>query len=125
MKRLKAIAHNMRVDAHAVWLCARDPQIALGVRLFGLFVAAYAFSPIDLIPDFIPVIGWLDDLLLVPIGVWLFVRMVPAEIYALHRLEAESASHRPISRVGAALIICIWLIAALWSAALLWSARYY
>lgn len=125
MKRLKAIAHNMRVDAHAVWLCARDPQISLGVRLFGLFVAAYALSPIDLIPDFIPVIGWLDDLLLVPLGVWLFMRMVPSEIYALHRCEAERASNRPISRAGAVVIICVWLVSALWIAALLWSAHFY
>lgn len=125
MKSLRAIAHNIRVDAHAVWLCARDPAVPLGARLFGLFIAAYALSPIDLIPDFIPVLGLLDDAFLVPLGVWLFVKMVPPEIYARHRLEAEEASHRPVSRVAAAAIILIWVLAAAWIGTLLWAVQFY
>ncbi len=117
--------HALRVNAHAVWIGARDPRVPWPVRLFGLAVAAYAFSPIDLIPDFIPVLGWLDDLLLVPLGVWIFVRLVPADLHRAHLAEAEAASERPISRWGMALIILIWLALAAWLAALFWLGRYY
>jgi uncharacterized membrane protein YkvA (DUF1232 family) len=125
MSRLADLAHKIRVDAHAVWLAARDPAVALPVRLFGLLVAAYAFSPIDLIPDFIPVLGLLDDLILVPAGLWLFVKMVPADLFAHHRALAEEASQRPISRSGALLVICIWLLAALWFGVMIWAGQYY
>ncbi len=125
MKSLKAIAHTIRVDAHAVWLCARDPNVPLGVRLFGLLIAGYALSPIDLIPDFIPVLGLLDDAILIPLGVWLFVKMVPEGIFAAHRAEAEIASHRPVSRNAAAVIIAIWLALAAWIGFELYAVRYY
>ena len=125
MKSLTEIAHNIRVDAHAVWLCARNPQTPVAARLLGLVVAAYALSPIDLIPDFIPVLGLIDDAILIPLGVWLFVKMVPPAIYARHRAEAEAASHRPVSRTAAAIIILIWIGAAAWIALLVWSVRYY
>jgi uncharacterized membrane protein YkvA (DUF1232 family) len=88
-------------------------------------VAAYALSPIDLIPDFIPVLGLLDDIILVPLGVWLFIRLVPPEIYLRHRLEAEAASHRPVSRIAAAAIIAVWVAALVWFAALLWAVQFY
>ena len=125
MKSLKAIAHTIRVDAHAVWLCARDPDVPPGVRLFGLLIAGYALSPIDLIPDFIPVLGLLDDAILIPLGVWLFVRMVPEDIFARHKAEAEIASHRPVSRKGAAAIIAIWLVLASLIGFELYAIRYY
>ena len=108
-----------------MWIGARDPQVRLGVRLFGLAVAAYAFSPIDLIPDFIPVLGLLDDLILVPLGVWLFVRMIPAELHARHRAQAEALSEKPISLAGAATVVLIWLLALVWFVALFWSMRFY
>jgi uncharacterized membrane protein YkvA (DUF1232 family) len=125
MKSLKAIAHNLRIEGHSVWLCARDPLVPLPARLFGLAVAGYALSPIDLIPDFIPVLGLLDDAILIPLGVWLFLKMVPPAIYAGHRAQAEIAAERPISRAGAATIAIIWLLAALWLGSLLWSMRYW
>jgi uncharacterized membrane protein YkvA (DUF1232 family) len=125
MKSLKAIAHNIRVDAHTVWMCARDPQVPLPARVFGLAIAAYALSPIDLIPDFIPVLGLLDDAVLIPLGIWLFMRMIPAEIYALHRVAAETASQRPISKAAASFIILIWLGLALWIGTLLWGVQFY
>ena len=87
----------------------------------GLAIAAYALSPIDLIPDFIPLLGLLDDAILIPLGVWLFLRLVPPEIFALHRAEAEAASARPVSRAAAAIIVVIWIAAAFWIASLLWS----
>ena len=125
MKSFREIAHNIRVEAHAIWLSARDPHVPLPARIFGLMVAAYALSPIDLIPDFIPVLGLLDDAILIPLGVWLFLKMVPADVYARHRTEAEAASHRPVSRVAAAVIALLWIGALLWAGTLLWTMRYY
>ena len=119
MQGLKHIAQALRIEAHTAWLCARDPDLAWPVRLFGLAIAAYALSPIDLIPDFIPVLGLLDDALLVPAALWLFLRMVPAPIYARHKETARVASTRPVSRAGAAIILLIWTAALLGTALLL------
>jgi uncharacterized membrane protein YkvA (DUF1232 family) len=112
-----SLAHRIRVEAHAVWLAVRDPRTPLPARLFGLLVAAYALSPIDLIPDFIPVLGLLDDAVLIPLGVWLFEKMVPAELLAEHRAAAEAASQRPVSWWGVLIVVAIWAAAA-W---LVWS----
>lgn len=124
-ERLRAAAHRLKVSAHAVWIGARDPAVPFVARLFGLFVAAYAMSPIDLIPDFIPVLGLLDDLILVPLGVWLFVRMIPADLHAGHLAQAEAADAKPVSRTGAIIIIAIWLLAIAWIATLFFAGRYY
>jgi uncharacterized membrane protein YkvA (DUF1232 family) len=124
-ERFRTALHRLRVSAHAVWIGARDPAVPLGARLFGYFVAAYAMSPIDLVPDFIPVLGLLDDLILVPLGVWLFVRMIPAEMHARHLAEAEAADSLPVSRTGALIIGAVWLLALLWVATLLYAGRYY
>lgn len=91
-----------------VWLAGRDPRTPWPCRLVALAVAAYAFSPIDLIPDFIPVIGYLDDLLLVPAGIWLAIRLIPAELLEEFR-AAATARARPRSLVGAALVGAVWL----------------
>jgi uncharacterized membrane protein YkvA (DUF1232 family) len=125
MSWLKQLAHRVRVDTHAVWLAARDPRTPLAARLLGLAVAAYALSPIDLIPDFVPLLGLVDDLLLLPLGIWLFVRMVPAPLFAEHRALAETASERPVSRAGAMAIVLIWAAAAALVAAYVWSWRYW
>jgi uncharacterized membrane protein YkvA (DUF1232 family) len=119
---LRQRLHRLKVGAHAVWIGARDPEVRWAVRLFGLAVAAYAFSPIDLIPDFIPVIGLLDDLILVPLGVWLFIRMIPPALHARHQIEAEAAAAKPVSGWGAALIASIWIAAAIGFAMLFWPA---
>jgi uncharacterized membrane protein YkvA (DUF1232 family) len=111
MKFLRTIAQNIRVQAHAIWLCARDPQLGWGPRLLAMLIAGYALSPIDLIPDFIPIIGLLDDAILLPLGVWLFLKLVPPEIFARNLALAEAAAQRPISRAGATVIIAIWLVA--------------
>jgi uncharacterized membrane protein YkvA (DUF1232 family) len=114
MKYLAAIANNIRVQAHATWLCARDPELSLWLRIFALLIAGYALSPIDLIPDFIPVIGLLDDAILIPLGIWLFRKAVPPEIFARNVALAEAASQRPVSRTAAAAIIMLWLGGAIW-----------
>jgi uncharacterized membrane protein YkvA (DUF1232 family) len=111
-----SLAHRIRVEAHAVWLAVRDPRTPLAARLLGLLVAAYALSPIDLIPDFVPVLGLVDDAILIPIGVWLFERLVPPALMAEHRATAEAASRQPVSWWGIAIVAALWsgLIAIVW-----------
>ena len=107
--RLRAL----RREALVVWYAARDPRLPWHVRLLALAVAAYALSPIDLVPDFIPVLGYLDDLLLVPLGVALVVRLTPAPILADARARADTAATRPVSMAGAVVVIALWLLALL------------
>ncbi|MEY3905354.1 MAG: hypothetical protein RIR59_177 [Pseudomonadota bacterium] len=123
MASLKTLARNLRIEAHTAWLVARDPGISTGARLFGLALAAYALSPIDLIPDVIPVLGLLDEAILIPIGLWLFLKMVPPDIYARHKATATAASTRPISRAGAMAIVLIWAVALIWIAQLVRRAQ--
>ena len=106
------LAHRLRVEAHTVWLAIRDPATPWPARALGLLIAAYALSPIDLIPDFIPVLGLLDDLVLIPAGLWLLHRMMPADLLARHRAVAEIASERPRSRLGIAIVLAAWLLSA-------------
>ncbi len=113
-----SLAHRIRIEAHAVWLTVRDPRTPVLAKLFGLLVAAYALSPIDLIPDFIPILGLVDDAILIPLGVWLFEKLVPAGLMAEHRAAAEAASERPVSRWGILIVVALWALAA-W---LVWSA---
>ena len=111
-----SLTKRIGIEAHAVWLAARDPRTPWHARLVGLLVAAYALSPIDLIPDFIPVLGLLDDAILVPAGIWLFVKLLPEGLFDEHRAAAAAAAERPRSRAGLLLILALWLGAAL----LLW-----
>lgn len=108
----QTLIHRIRVESHTVWLAARDPRTPLFAKLIGLLVAAYALSPIDLVPDFIPVLGLLDDAVLIPAGVWLFARLVPPALLAEHRATAEAAATRPVSKWGVAIVIAIWALAA-------------
>ncbi len=116
---LVSLAHRLRVDAHAAWLSARDPRTPWYARVFGLLVTAYALSPIDLIPDFIPALGLLDDAVLIPLGIWLFVKMLPPGIFEEHRAVAAEAAERPGSAWGAAIVVALWILAALLVARLL------
>jgi uncharacterized membrane protein YkvA (DUF1232 family) len=100
-------------DVHALYLAARDPRVPWLVKLLAIAVAAYALSPIDLIPDFIPVLGYLDDVVIVPLGILLIVRLVPKEIMDEHRAAAAAAAERPVSRIAAAVIVALWIAAAI------------
>ena len=113
LTKFRRWAHDLLRDVHAMWLAARDPRTPLAAKVLGIVVAGYALSPIDLIPDFVPVLGLLDDLLIVPAGIWLFVRMVPDAVMAEARAEATRAADRPRSHVGAACVVLLWLIALL------------
>ena len=116
-RRLKDWARAVRRDVHALWLAARDPRTPWYARAFALAIAAYALSPIDLIPDFVPVLGYLDEVILLPPAILLAVRLVPPELMAEHRAAAARAAAKPVSRAGAAVIVGLWLAAA---TALVW-----
>jgi uncharacterized membrane protein YkvA (DUF1232 family) len=107
-QNLSEWARAVRRDAIAVYLAARDPRTPWYAKALAAFVAGYALSPIDLIPDFIPVIGYLDDLMIVPIGIWVVVKLVPSQVMADSRAAAAILAERPISRTGAAVIVIIW-----------------
>ncbi|ABB32417.1 membrane protein, putative [Geobacter metallireducens GS-15] len=109
-------ARTIKRDVHAVWLAARDPHTPWFAKALALVVAAYAVSPIDLIPDFIPVLGYLDDLVIVPLGILLVVRLIPYEVMAEHREAASKATERPVSRLAAATVITVWIICSLFFA---------
>lgn len=105
-----AWARRIKRDVVAVYFAARDPDTPWAVRILALAVAAYALSPIDLIPDFIPVLGYLDDLLFVPLGLLIVVRLLPPHVLASSREKAAAVLNRPRSKVAAAVIVCIWLL---------------
>jgi uncharacterized membrane protein YkvA (DUF1232 family) len=109
MGRWKTWARAIKHDAHALYFAARDPRVPWYAKALALAVAAYAASPIDLIPDFIPVLGYLDDLLIVPLGIWLVIRLIPPEIMVEHRQSATAAQERPVSRTAAAIIVSVWI----------------
>ena len=106
---LKEWARRIKLDILAVYFAARNPDTPPLVRLLALAVAAYALSPIDLIPDFIPVLGYLDDLIIVPIGLMLVVRLVPPNVLAISRSQAAAALERPRSMAAAIFIVVVWL----------------
>jgi uncharacterized membrane protein YkvA (DUF1232 family) len=109
---LKSWAKSITDDAIALFLAARDPRTPWYAKATAACVAAYALSPIDLIPDFIPVLGYIDDLLIIPVGIWIAVRLMPAELMDEFRAAAEKVEARPKSRAGALLVVAVWLVAA-------------
>jgi len=117
---MKNWARLVKRDIHAIYLCSRDPRVPWHAKALAIFVAAYALSPIDLIPDFVPVLGYLDDVILVPAGIWLVVRLIPAHIMAEHRELAAAAHDRPVSRTAAAVIVAIWIASAILCGWLVW-----
>jgi uncharacterized membrane protein YkvA (DUF1232 family) len=106
---LKDWARAMRRDAHAVYLAARDPRTPWYAKALAAGVAGYALSPIDLIPDFIPVLGYLDELVILPLGILAVVKLVPPNVMAESRATAALAAERPISWMAAAVIAFIWM----------------
>jgi uncharacterized membrane protein YkvA (DUF1232 family) len=112
LERLKLWARSLRRDAHAIYLASHDPRVPWYVRALAIAVAAYALSPIDLIPDFIPVIGYLDDLIILPLGIWLVVSLVPEAVMAEYRAKAVEARERPSSMTGMVAIVLLWVTGA-------------
>jgi uncharacterized membrane protein YkvA (DUF1232 family) len=112
VERLKRWARRLKVEVHALYLAYRDPRVPWYARVFAAIVVGYAFSPIDLIPDPIPILGYLDDLVLIPLGVALAVRMIPPQVLAECREEARGMKDRPVSRVAAAVVVAVWIALA-------------
>lgn len=124
LSRIKAWAHKLKQDGYAIYLASRDPRMPWYAKVLAVAVAAYALSPIDLIPDFVPVIGYLDDLVILPLGIWLVVWLIPGEVMAEYRARASEAAQRPTSRAGMIAIILLWITGALalgWIGYVRWS----
>lgn len=109
LSALKAWAKQLKQQVLVVYYAARDPRTPLSVRVVALSVAAYALSPIDLIPDFIPILGYLDDLILVPLGIALVIRLLPEAVLTYAQEQAKNDANRPMSRTAAIAIVGIWL----------------
>jgi uncharacterized membrane protein YkvA (DUF1232 family) len=119
---LRQWARAVKRDVHALYLAARDPRVPWYAKLVAVAVVAYALSPIDLIPDFIPVLGYLDDAVIVPAGILLAVKLVPADLMREFRALAVSAEgERALGKRGAAIVVVLWIAAAVVAAAWLWS----
>ena len=116
----KAWARSIKRDVVALWYAARDPRVPWYAKAVAACVVAYALSPIDLIPDFIPVLGYLDDLVIVPLGIIAAVKLVPEDLMAEFRERASAAGSRPKSYAGAIVIAGIWIAACAAIAASLW-----
>jgi uncharacterized membrane protein YkvA (DUF1232 family) len=108
----RAAIHRLKTETYALYLAYRDPRTPWYARAWSALVVAYAFSPIDFIPDFIPVVGYLDDILLLPVGIWLALKMIPADVMADARRQAQTAPAQPTNRMAAAAIVAVWLLLA-------------
>ncbi|AXK40825.1 YkvA family protein [Crenobacter cavernae] len=114
LEDLKQCARSLKAETFALYLAARHPETSWYAKLLVAAIVAYAFSPIDLIPDFVPVLGYLDDLVLIPIGIAVAIRMVPPLVWAECREQAREAmfNGKPVSRAAATVIILIWVALA-------------
>jgi len=114
LERWKQEARKLKIEVYAIYLAYKDPRVSLHARVFAACVVGYAFSPIDLIPDSIPILGYLDDLVLIPLGVMLALKMIPKDVMAECREKAREimAQGKPVNKVAAAVIIAIWVFLA-------------
>jgi uncharacterized membrane protein YkvA (DUF1232 family) len=106
---LKVWARAAKRDGIALYLAARDPRVSWGVKAFAAGVAAYALSPIDLIPDFIPVLGYLDEVVLLPVAIAIITRFIDPAVMSELRFKAEQLALRPVSRWGALMVAAVWI----------------
>jgi uncharacterized membrane protein YkvA (DUF1232 family) len=107
---LKQWARSTKSDLIALYLAARDPRVPWYVKALAICVAGYALSPIDLIPDFVPLLGYVDDVVILPLGIWAVVKLIPPAIMAEHRAAATGMAKRPVSRTVAIAIVVIWIV---------------
>ncbi len=118
----KSWASALKKDAYALYLASRDPRVPVVAKLVVVLVVAYALSPIDLIPDFIPVLGYLDDMLLLPMGIALAIRLMPCDVWedCKSQARAQLGSELPRNRTAAIVIATVWLALLGLVAWLLW-----
>jgi uncharacterized membrane protein YkvA (DUF1232 family) len=105
-------ARNLKRETYAIYLACRDPRVPWYAKLLAGGVVAYAFSPIDLIPDFIPVVGYLDDLILVPLGIGVVLKLIPPQVMTECRAQADLAHDKPTNWFAAIVVVAIWLMLA-------------
>ena len=117
--QLKLWARKLKAETLALWFCCKHPATPLAAKILATLVVAYALSPIDLIPDFIPVIGYLDDVILIPIGIYFTLKLIPPAVIGECRIKARAwleAHHaKPRNYVAAGAILCLWLATAWWA----------
>ena len=119
-EKLRSHARALKNEAYAIYLAAKDPRTPWYARVLIYFVVAHTFSPIDLIPDFIPILGYLDDLIITPLGIALAIRLIPVEVLAEARLTvATRGVEGGVGLVGAGIIIVIWILAIIWGATII------
>ncbi|MDQ3004177.1 MAG: YkvA family protein [Chloroflexota bacterium] len=119
-KNLRSRARAFKNEAYAIYLAAKDPRTPWYAKALIYFVVAHTFSPIDLIPDFIPILGYLDDIIITPLGIALAIRLIPAEVLAEARLTVTTQGFdRRVGFVGAAIILIIWILAIIWGATII------
>lgn len=115
LESTRAWARRIKRDAVTLWFAKSHPRTPWAAKALGVFVVAYALSPIDLIPDFIPVLGYLDDVILLPVLIWCTVRLLPPDVLAECRQQAEAwmaaDQARPRSMAGVVLVVAVWLLA--------------
>lgn len=122
MQSFKQLVRKIKQDTYAIYLASIDPRVPWYTRLLAVCVVAYAFSPIDLIPDFIPILGYLDDLVILPCGIWLLIKIIPPDILADCREKATAiAQKRPQNWVAGSLIILLWFLLGMM--AVIWVKR--
>jgi uncharacterized membrane protein YkvA (DUF1232 family) len=116
LDKLKTRARTLKTDTVALYFAFRDPRTPWLAKLVAILVVAYAFSPIDLIPDFVPVLGYLDDLIIIPAGIALAVKLIPPEVMRQARETAQQAEGRPnrLGYAGAAFIVIVWVCLLAW-----------
>jgi uncharacterized membrane protein YkvA (DUF1232 family) len=112
--RVKDRTRVLKHETYAVYFAARHPRTPWYAKVLAAAVVAYALSPFDLIPDFIPVLGYLDDLIIVPLGIAAVLRLMPAEVLDECRTQAQVRLERPVSWIGAPFMVVVWLLATTW-----------
>lgn len=122
LQRWRARADQLRKETYALYIAYRDPRVPWYAKLLAAIVVGYAFSPIDLIPDPIPVLGYLDDMLIVPFGIWLSLKMIPSEVMADARKRADEvmAQGKPVNKTAAAIIVLLWVLTIALIGAMIW-----
>lgn len=120
LEKLKSRARTLKNEAYAIYLAAQDPRTPWYAKALIYFVVAHTFSPIDLIPDFIPILGYLDDIIITPLGIVLAIRLIPPEVLEEARLTVASQGFdRRVGFVGAGIILIIWILAIIWVATII------
>jgi uncharacterized membrane protein YkvA (DUF1232 family) len=115
LRKWKETVRKLKEDVFTLYLASKDPRVPFAAKVVLVITVAYAFSPIDLIPDFIPLLGYLDDLLILPLGIWLCIKLIPAPILARYRQQAREQMHqRKPNYIMAAVILIIWLLIGYW-----------